>query len=145
MSVDDTEKFAAWDKFLKAGSTVLKTLEREMEDDQHFPLNWYDVLVWLNQAPGGRMRMQSLADSIYLSNSGLTRRLNRMAEAGLVERESCEEDRRGWYAVITPKGREVVEKVSPGLETGIRSHFLNYLNDRDIQDLSRIMDKIIGR
>jgi DNA-binding MarR family transcriptional regulator len=144
MNTKTDEKFAAWRAFLQAGSTVLKTLAREMEEDQHLPLTWFDVLAWLSRAPEGRLRMQVLANSMYLSNSGLTRLLNRMTSAGLVERQTCAEDRRGWYAVLTAKGREVLERATPGHKRGVQTHFLNHLNDKDIRDLNRITAKIIG-
>lgn len=144
MNIYSNEKFATWHAFLKAGSIILKTLEQEMEEDQHLPLTWFDVLAWLVHAPDGRMRMQVLADSIYLSNSGLTRLLNRMTAAGLVERQSCSQDRRGWYAVITAKGREVFERAAPGHDKGVELHFFDRLSGEDIRALHRIMTKIIG-
>jgi DNA-binding MarR family transcriptional regulator len=144
MNKETDEKAVAWRAFLKAGSTVLKTLEREMEEDQHLPLTWFDVLAWLSHAPDGRLRMQVLADSMYLSNSGLTRLLNRMTSAGLVERQTCAEDRRGWYAVLTTKGREAFERAAPGHEKAVETHFLDHLSDEDIRELQRIMEKIIG-
>jgi len=140
----NNEKAATWRAFLEAGSFVLKTLQREMEEEQHLPLAWFDVLAWLRNAPDGRLRMQVLADSIYLSNSGLTRLLNRMSRAGLVERQSCAQDRRGWYAVITTKGQEVLERAAPGHEKGVQTIFLDPLSDEDIRDLRRILEKITG-
>jgi len=143
MNTRSNEEFATWRAFLQAGSAVLKALEREMEEEQNLPLTWFDVLAWLSQAPSGRMRMQVLADSIYLSNSGLTRLLNRMTAAGLVERQSCEQDRRGWYAAITARGRKVLEQATPGHRRGIQSYFLDPLSGQDIQDLRRILEKIV--
>ena len=143
MNTRSDSGFATWRAFLQAGSVVLKALEREMEEEQNLPLTWFDVLAWLSHAPDGRMRMQVLADSIYLSNSGLTRLLNRMTAAGLVERQSCAQDRRGWYAVITTKGREVFEQATPGHRRGIQSIFLDPLSEEDTKDLRRVLGKII--
>lgn len=144
MNAGTDKKLATWRAFLKAGSVVLKALEREMEEEQNLALTWFDVLAWLSHAPDGRMRMRDLADSIYLSNSGLTRLLNRMTAAGLVERQSCEQDRRGWYALITTKGRKVFERATPGHQRAIQLNFFDPLSEEDIWDLYRIMEKIIG-
>lgn len=143
-AIIDNQGILAWLAFLKAHSVVLEALEREMREDQHLPLTWFDVLAWLSRAPEGRLRMQVLAESIFLSHSGLTRLLDRMSAAGLVERQTCAQDRRGWYAVITPEGREVFEQAFPEHTKRVQTHFLNRLNDEDIQDLQRIMSKIIG-
>jgi DNA-binding MarR family transcriptional regulator len=144
-NTETAEANATWRAFLEAGSIVLKALGQEMERDQHLPLPWFEVLAWLSNAADGRLRMRELADSVYLSNSGLTRLLDRMSAAGLIERQICDQDRRGWYAAITPRGREVFRRVLPGHRLGVQSHFLGRLNDQDIRDLNRIMGKVIGK
>jgi DNA-binding MarR family transcriptional regulator len=142
MNTKTDEKFAAWRAFLQAGSTVLKTLAREMEEDQHLPLTWFDVLAWLSRAPEGRLRMQVLANSMYLSNSGLTRLLDRMTAAGLVERQNCPEDRRGWFAVITAKGRKAIERATPGHLGGVEKHFLSRFNEDEIEVLNSLLSRL---
>jgi len=66
-----------------------------------------------------------------------------MTESGLVERESCEQDRRGWYAVITEKGKETFERATPGHAKAVQTYFFDSLSNQDIRDLNRIMVKII--
>lgn len=139
----DNDRLAVWQAFLQTHSGVLRTLEHEMDEEQHLPLTWYDVLAWLSKAPEGRLRMQTLADSVVLSRSGVTRLVERMVTAGLAERQLCPSDRRGWYAVITTKGREAFERARPGHLRGIKEHFLNYLSDDDIKALHRALSKIL--
>ncbi len=139
----DNNRLAAWQAFLQTHSGVLKTLEREMEGEQRLPLTWYDVLAWLSHAPKGQLRMQTLANSVVLSRSGITRLVDRMILAGLVKRQSCPSDRRGWYAIITAKGRDAFESARPGHLRGIQEHFLNYLSDEDIQALRSALSKIL--
>jgi DNA-binding MarR family transcriptional regulator len=114
-----------------------------MQEEQRLPLTWYDILVHLSHAPAGRLRMQVLAESIVLSRSGLTRLLDRMTEAGLVRREMCREDRRGAFALITPKGRAALERAMPGHLHGIQEHFLNHLDDEDVRVLHGALSKIL--
>jgi DNA-binding MarR family transcriptional regulator len=140
----DNKKILTWLTFLKAHSVVLEALEREMRESQHLRLTWFDVLVLLRHARGGKLRMRALAESVFLSHSGLTRLLDRMIAAGLIERQNCTKDRRGWYAVITAKGRETVERAFPGHMKAVQSYFLDCLSDKDIHDLHQIMAKIIG-
>jgi DNA-binding MarR family transcriptional regulator len=136
------KKINAWHTFLKAHSVVIGALERKIMKDQHLPLNWFDVLAWLSHAPDGRLRMQVLAKSIYLSNSGLTRLLNRMAAAGFVERQSCPDDRRGWYAVITAKGRKAFERAFPGNVREVEKHFFSRFNDDEIEVLNNLLSRL---
>ncbi|MBI2860117.1 MAG: MarR family transcriptional regulator [Chloroflexi bacterium] len=139
MSTQIDKNFAAWRTFLEAHSTVIRALERELQEDQQLPLTWFDVLAWLSRAPDGRLRMQVLADSVYLSNSGLTRLLDRMTAAGLVERQNCPDDRRGWFAAITAKGREAIERASPGHLQGVEKHFLSRFNEDEIGVLNSLL------
>jgi DNA-binding MarR family transcriptional regulator len=66
----------------------------------------FDILVRLSRSPGGRLRMSDLAAQTGLTPSGLTRALDRLADAALVRREACPNDRRGAFASLTAEGRE---------------------------------------
>ena len=135
------ESMAAWRAFLQAYSTVMRTLEREMQESDGLPLSWYDILAHLDDTAEGRIRMQVLADSILLSRSGLTRMVDRMVEAGLVTRETCPEDRRGTYAVITPDGRAAFRRAMPGHIQGIQEHFLRHMSEEEIRALHGALSK----
>ena len=87
--------------------------------------------------------MQELADSVVLSRSGLTRLLDRMTEKGLVAREPCHDDRRGAYAVITPKGKDTLNGALPGHRRGIRRHFFQYLEEGDVDSLGEALSKVL--
>ncbi|MCU1454437.1 MAG: transcriptional regulator MarR family [Acidimicrobiales bacterium] len=78
----------------------------------------FEVLLRLARSPGGRLRMTELAAQSTLTTSGLTRLVDRLEERGLVRREPCETDRRGFFTVLTPAGRrKVARAVPPHLET----------------------------
>jgi DNA-binding MarR family transcriptional regulator len=139
---NNNKKILAWLTFLKAHRVVVEALEREMREDQHLLLTWFDVLAWLSHAPNGRLRMQVLAQSIYLSNSGLTRLLDRMAVVGLVERQTCPDDRRGWYAVITAKGRETFERAFPSHAQEVGKLFLSRFSDDEIEVLNSLLSRL---
>ena len=132
---------AAWRAFLQAYSTVMRTLEREMQESEGLTLSWYDILAHLDDAPEGAIRMQFLADSILLSRSGLTRLVDRMVDAGLVTRVTCPEDRRGTYAVITPDGRAALRRAMPGHIQGIQEHFLRHMSEEDVRALHSTLSK----
>ena len=87
---------------MQAHSTVVKYLERRMEEQHGLPLSWWDVLLQLADGPEGRLQtMGELAESVLLTRSGITRLVDRRIVEGLVDREPCPGDRRGYYAVIT--------------------------------------------
>ena len=79
----DDKRMAVWEAFLRTYTTIIPLLECEMREAQGLPLVWYNVLSHLSRDSGGGLRLQELAEAIGLSQSGLTRLLDRMGEAGL--------------------------------------------------------------
>jgi len=71
--------------FLECGYALIDILDAELQDEAGMTLRWYDVLVNLEEAEHP-VRMNELASRILASKSGLTRVIDRMEEAGLVER-----------------------------------------------------------
>jgi hypothetical protein len=69
-----TSELGAWRGLLCAHAALTKTLDAELEQSHGVGLTSYEVLVRLDRAPGRRMRMCELADSVLLSRSGVTRR-----------------------------------------------------------------------
>ena len=140
----DEKRLAAWQAFLRVYTTVIPSLECELREAGGLPLVWYNVLIHLHKDPTGALRLQDLAEAIVLSQSGLTRLLDRMAEAGLIERKPCPHDRRGAYAVLTPAGKATLEQARPIYLRGIEQHFMQYLTEEDVQALTRTLQKILA-
>jgi len=139
----DPERLAVWRSFLEAHAAITRLLERELEEQRGLPLTWYDVLVQLQEA-GGRLRMQELAERVLLHKSSVTRLVDRMEEAGLVERVACADDGRSRYAVLLPEGRRVLRSAAPVHLRGIQQHFAAHLTDSDVVALARVFAKLPG-
>jgi DNA-binding MarR family transcriptional regulator len=135
---------AAWRLFLQAHKELTNVLAAELEAERNLPLGWYDVLIQLSLEPQGRMRMQDLARRVLLSKSGLTRLFDRMEEAGLVERQSCPEDRRGTHAVLTPAGRRTLHRAMPVHRRGIERHFSSQLTEAETAALRSAFEKMLA-
>ena len=101
----------------------------------------YDVLAHLDLA-GGRLGLSDLASSVLLSHSGLSKLLDRMESAGLVRRDRDPRDGRAAFAAITPHGLSLVKKARLSHHTFLRQTFAEALDDEDLADLARIMDRI---
>jgi len=65
----------------------------------------FEILLRLLRTPGQRLRMADLAAQAGLSPSGISRAVDKLVQAGLLDREDCDSDRRGSYAVLTKTGR----------------------------------------
>jgi len=142
-TIEETRGLAAWRLFLQAHKELTNALAAELEAERDLPLSWYDVLIQLSQEPDGRMRMQDLARRILLSKSGLTRLFDRMQETGLVQRESCPDDRRGTHAALTPAGRRTLQRAMPVHRRGIEQHFSSQLTETETAALSSAFEKML--
>jgi DNA-binding MarR family transcriptional regulator len=139
----DTRELRAWRGMLRAHAALTKALDADLDAEHGLPLSSYEVLLYLNDAPGGRMRMRDLASSVILSRSGLTRLADRLEREGLICRESCPSDARGSYAVLTPAG---VEKLAAARAThlaGVRSLFLQHFTDDELDALGDAWERVI--
>lgn len=94
--------------------------------------NDFDVLIRLARSPGHGLRMTDLAGQACLSTSGVTRIIDRLERAGLVRREACASDRRGYLTVLTDAGRQRLEEVVPSLTEGIEEHFTGALPPEEL-------------
>ena len=89
------------------------------------------------------MRMSELADSVLLSQSGLTRLVDRLERAGLVARDRCEQDRRGLYARITDEGRaRFVEARRTHLQD-VHERFLDRFTTDELAALAKAWEKVV--
>ncbi|HYT24886.1 MAG TPA: MarR family transcriptional regulator [Actinomycetota bacterium] len=138
----DDGHLAAWRALLEAHAAVTELLAGELEEERALPLGWYEVLLQLADAPGGRLRMQELAQSVLLSKSGLTRLIDRMERAGLVRRQRCPSDRRGSFAVLTQAGRTVFRRAAPVHLRGIEEHFARHLAPAEAEVLRTVLGRV---
>ncbi len=98
-------------------SSALRTqLDHRLIEDVDLPLQWFELLIRLARSPGRHLRMSDLAAQTGLTPSGLTRAIDRLTAAGLVERVPCPEDGRGAFAALTSDGyQRITHAVTPHL------------------------------
>jgi DNA-binding MarR family transcriptional regulator len=99
------QRLDAWVSFLRAHAAITRELSVRLQREHGLTLNDYEVLLHLARAEGGMMRRVDLAQSVLLTASGITRLLDGLERAGLVEKASCERDARVSYAKVTDAGR----------------------------------------
>jgi DNA-binding MarR family transcriptional regulator len=137
------EQLAAWRAFLRAHSTMLRRIGRDLEDAGLPPLSWYDVLAALRDAPEQQLRQVELAERVLLSNSGLSRLLDRIEAQGLLERTSCPEDRRSFFVRLTADGQAMLDAMWPVYARGIAEDFLPALgsNPEEMREMLETVAK----
>ena len=95
---------AAWREMTACHAAVCATLEHELGERHSLGVSAFEVLDRLAENPDRQSRAQDLADAVHLSQSALSRLVDRLVRSGLVERCACGMDRRGIYVVLTDQG-----------------------------------------
>jgi DNA-binding MarR family transcriptional regulator len=138
----DRDELAAWRGMLRVHAAMTRALDAELTGRHGLPLTSYEVLLYLADAPFGRMRMAELADSVLLSRSGLTRLVDRLEREGLLKREQCEDDARGWFATITDEGRALFDEARVTHLDGVRERFLSRFSPDELRALGKLWAKV---
>ena len=138
----DDDELAAWRGMLRVHSAVTKALDADLVREHGLSLSSYEVLLFLADSPGGQLRMSELADRVLLSRSGLTRLVDRMESDGLLRRERCPDDARGWLATITPRGRELFARARRTHLDGVRERFLSRFSRDELRTLGALWERV---
>ncbi|HLU96986.1 MAG TPA: MarR family transcriptional regulator [Thermobifida alba] len=133
------EEQRIWRSFLAVNSLLQEHLDRDLQRRDGLTLVEYAILVHLSEAEGQRMRMRSLAETVIVSKSRLSHQVARLERDGYVRREDCVEDRRGFWAVLTDKGAEVLRAAAPGHVAQVREYLFDRLTDAQVAEFGEIM------
>jgi len=134
-------EMAAWRRYIVASRRLLEALDTDLAGHE-LSIPDYEILAQLSDAPGRRMRMSELADVAMLSRSRLSHRMKVMEKSGWVRREACPVDKRGFFAVMTPKGWKAIEAAAPDHVESVRRRFVDLLSKDDQQVLAEIFSRV---
>jgi DNA-binding MarR family transcriptional regulator len=135
-------KLTALHSLRRARHTLLDRLENALRADDLPPLAWYDVLYALEGAGEHGLRPRDLAFEVALTPSGLTRLLDRIAAAGLVERTVCPSDRRGFNTTLTPAGHETLAMMRPVYMRELEAGFGSLITDAEAEQITAILGRV---
>lgn len=138
------EEFAVWAGFLQAHAALARELDADLRAAHGLPLTDFEILLWLANHPHEGMRMATLADTVLLSPSGLSRAVERLEKRRLVQRLPCSEDRRGSYAALTESGADLVRAAGRTHAASIRRCFLDQLTREEQGSLARIWERLLA-
>jgi DNA-binding MarR family transcriptional regulator len=140
--VPDRRGLEAWSSLLRAHATLMRRLDTDLERETGLSLADFDVLAQLAQAHG-ELRMTELADRALISRSGMTRRVARLVDEGLVRRDRASTDARGVVVALTKEGIARLGETAPVHARGISKLFVGQLDDQELALLERALNKVI--
>jgi DNA-binding MarR family transcriptional regulator len=134
-------EMVAWRRYIIASRQLLAALEADLKEHD-LTLPDYEILALLSDAPDRQMRMSELAKIALLSRSRLSHRMKVMEKAGWLKREPCPVDKRGYFAVMTPKGWKAIVAAAPDHVESVRARFIDHLSKADQEAIAQIFERI---
>jgi DNA-binding MarR family transcriptional regulator len=132
----------AYRRLLRVHATATRCLSARLLADHGLSINDYEALDVLSRAEGGLLKRVELARSLVLSPSGVTRLLEGLEEAGLVERAPCSNDLRVTYARLTKDGAARLGRASLDHEISVAALLEEHLSDEEIESLGDLLGKL---
>jgi DNA-binding MarR family transcriptional regulator len=133
----------AWLRLLRAHARLTRRMDANLQSEHDLTINDYEVLLALARAEDRRMRRVDLAGHILLTQSGITRLLQGLERAGLVERADCETDRRVVYAQLTDSGYQRLREASRTHLDDIRSLFTARFSSEELETLDALLGRVL--
>jgi DNA-binding MarR family transcriptional regulator len=137
----DRRGLNAWTSLLRAHATLMRQLETDLQKQTGLALADFDVLAQLALV-GGELRMTELAARALISRSGMTRRVARLVDEGLVRRANASADARGVVVALTDAGVRRLTETAPVHARGISRLFVEQLDDQELATLESALDKV---
>lgn len=134
----------AWIAVTQAHAAVTGRLQEALTGAELPPLPWFEVLATLDRAPGQRLKMGELAEALVITRGGLTKLVDRLIKAGLLERAFCETDRRVSYATLLPAGVELLEEMRPIVRAELAAAFSARLSVAQAEELREMLESVRG-
>jgi DNA-binding MarR family transcriptional regulator len=134
----------AWRSLAQTHAAVSGRLQDALAAAELPPLAWFEMLAAIAAAQGERMKMGELAEALVITRGGLTKLVDRLVKAGLIERTFCETDRRVSYATLLPAGAELLEEMVPVVSAELELAFAARLSERQADDLRATLDSVRG-
>jgi len=132
----------AWGALTRTHAAITGRLQESLAAADFPPLPWYEVLATLSEAPEERMKMGDLAEALVITRGGLTKLVDRLVKAGLLERTFCETDRRVSYATLTSAGNSLLAEMRPVVVAELKVAFAARLSAAEADVLRETLERV---
>jgi DNA-binding MarR family transcriptional regulator len=132
----------AWGALTRTHAAITGRLQEALAAADFPPLPWYEVLATVSEAPEERMKMGDLAEALVITRGGLTKLVDRLVKAGLLERTFCETDRRVSYATLLPAGRNLLDEMRPVVVAELKAAFAAKLSAAEADALRETLERV---
>jgi DNA-binding MarR family transcriptional regulator len=133
-----------WRSYLRSHASIVRVLDAELVAEHAITARDYEVLLYLAQEPGRQLAMSALAERTMLTRSGITRLVDGLVNAQLIERVACPNDARVSYAQLTDAGYEKLRAAGCSHVASIRRLFMEHFSAEEIDVLASLLSRLPG-
>jgi DNA-binding MarR family transcriptional regulator len=133
----------AWVQLVRTEQTILARVEADLKERGFPPLEWYDVLLELDNAPDGRLPQASVQSRVLLAQYNLCRLVDRLEREGLVKRQPSPDDGRSNLLIITGDGRKLRQTMWPAYAEAIQRHLGSRLTCEEARQLAGLLGRLV--
>ncbi len=126
---------------MRLAALLSDELDRELQAAAGLGLSDALVVVQIMLA-GGRLKMADVADSVVLTRGGVTKVVDRLVEAGYLDRVPAEHDRRVVYAVVTEQAFEYVRENQELFDAVIERRIAKLLDPSELATMHTLLDRL---
>ena len=134
----------AWRSYLQSHAAIVRVLDAELDAEHQMTTRDYEVLLYLAQAEGRHLPMSALAERTMLTRSGITRLVDGLVAAGLIQRVACPGDARVSYAQLTDVGYEKLRRAGCSHVASINRLFLAHFTPGELERLAELLSRLPG-
>ncbi len=143
MSLKSDTLQSAWGAFFVAHALATNKIEKVLSEVAPLSMAEYDVMLTIERSAERRIRYSELASSTVYTRSGITRIVKRLEERGLIDRQKCESDKRGAFAVLNDSGAAALRDTWKIYSEEILKVLDPALSKEDATQLEAMMVRII--
>jgi DNA-binding MarR family transcriptional regulator len=131
---------SAWESLLSAHATLMRRYQAEdMWED--VSMKEYDVLYTLSKCPAPA-RLSELNKNVLLSQPAMSRLVDRLADRGLIARETDPADRRAQRLSLTADGRALQRRIGARHARSVARAMTAELSYADLRTLETLVRKL---
>ncbi len=138
----DDERIATYGRIVEVHRQLHAIFDRSLRAEVGMSIVWYEALLRLARSPENQLPINTLGQQMQLTSGGATRLVDRIEEAGYLERLACPSDRRVAWAHLTPAGRAAVEAATDVHLRDLERFIASKLSLSETEQLGTLLDRI---
>ncbi len=143
METSEPPVVTAWRSFVRAKAEIRRVVHQDLRE-RGLTGAQLDILRVLANSGRDGLQLNEISQRLYVSSGNVTGLVDRLEEAGYVERALHPDDRRITRAVLTPSGREIFQQVCP-VHLARIEHLMSALTEQEQILLVALLDRIADR